>query len=162
MGLPPVPGAVQLTFADPLPAVAETPVGAAGAVGCELVTDTSSRYMEVWSAGTLPSSCTLNQSTTFWPAYGVRLKLTWVQACEFVLPLKTLASVWPEVLRIWASSQSYTQPLPEQRSSVVAGLYQKLRDVVPAAGTVIVCARVLSPSGSVPESVPSRAAPVPE
>src|SRR5450755_3050877 len=41
MGLPPVPGAVQLTFADPLPAVADTPVGAPGAVGCEPAADFS-------------------------------------------------------------------------------------------------------------------------
>ena len=33
MALPPLPGAVQLTPALPLPAVAVTPVGAAGAVG---------------------------------------------------------------------------------------------------------------------------------
>jgi hypothetical protein len=31
--LPPLEGAVQITFADPLPAVAVTPAGAPGAVG---------------------------------------------------------------------------------------------------------------------------------
>jgi hypothetical protein len=32
IALPPLPGAVQLTDADPLPAVADTPVGAPGTV----------------------------------------------------------------------------------------------------------------------------------
>src|SRR6266566_8607078 len=155
MGLPPLAGAVQLTVADPVPAVAVTPAGACGGVGWELVTDTSSRYMDVSSGGFDPSWCTLNQSTTFWPAYGVRLKVTWVQACEFELLLKTLASVAPAVLRIWASCQSNWQLLPEQVESVVTGLYQKLSEVVPAAGTVIVCARLPSPRGSLPDDVPS-------
>ena len=38
MGLPPLPGAVQDTVAEPLPAVAVTPVGAPGAVGAAGVT----------------------------------------------------------------------------------------------------------------------------
>ena len=33
-------------------------------------------------------------------------KVTWVQVCEFELLLKTLASVCPDVLWIWASCQS--------------------------------------------------------
>ena len=70
------------------------------------MSDTSSRYIQVSSGGFAPSWCTLNQSTTFWPAYGVMSKLTWVQVCEFELLLKTLASVCPDVLRIWASCQS--------------------------------------------------------
>ena len=69
IALPPLlAGAVQLTVACPLPAVADTPVGAPGAVDCEPVTATSSRYMEVSSGGLDPSWWTLNQSTTFWPA----------------------------------------------------------------------------------------------
>jgi hypothetical protein len=38
IGLPPLEGAVQPTTADALPAVAVTPVGAAGAVGADGVT----------------------------------------------------------------------------------------------------------------------------
>jgi hypothetical protein len=38
MVLPPLEGAVQVTVADPLPAVAVTPVGAAGTVGATGVT----------------------------------------------------------------------------------------------------------------------------
>jgi hypothetical protein len=65
--LPPLSdGAVQLTVAEPLPAVAVTPVGADGAAGW--VSVTSSRYIHVLSELADPSSCTLNQSTTFWPA----------------------------------------------------------------------------------------------
>ena len=43
IALPPLLGAVQLTDADPLPAVADTPVGAPGAVApydCEYTTST--------------------------------------------------------------------------------------------------------------------------
>src|SRR5262249_13514288 len=88
--LPPLlDGAVQFTVADPLPAVAVTPVGAPGTPGWK--SDTSSRYIHVSSIPA--SSCTLNQSATFWPAYGVMSKVTWVQACEFELLLNTLASV---------------------------------------------------------------------
>src|SRR5260370_34655698 len=75
-------------------------------------------------------------------------KVPWVQVCEFELLLNTLASVCPDVLWIWASCQSNVQPLPEQRLSVVAGQYQKLRVVLPDEGTATVWARVLSPSGS--------------
>ena len=65
--LPPsLDGAVQFTVADPLPAVAVTPVGAVGTDGCD--SDTSSRYIQVSSGGFDESWCTLNQSTTFWPA----------------------------------------------------------------------------------------------
>ena len=90
------------------------------------------------------------------------MKVTWVQVCEFELLLKTLASVCPAVFLIWASCQSYTQPLPEQIESLVAGQYQKLRELVPPEGTLIVWARVLSPSGSGPDTVPSKAEPLPE
>ena len=38
IALPPLPGAVQLTAADVLPAVADTPVGAPGTVGAVGVT----------------------------------------------------------------------------------------------------------------------------
>src|SRR5712692_3265629 len=90
-------------------------------------------------------------------------KLAWVQVCEFELLLNTLASVCPDVLRIWASCQSNAQPLPEQMSSAVAGRYQKLRVVLPDEGTATVWARVLSPSGSgAGWTVPSRAEPLPE
>src|SRR5260370_38293638 len=75
-------------------------------------------------------------------------KVTWVQVCEFELLLNTLASVCPDVLWIWASCQSYVQPLPEQRLSEVAGQYQKLRVVLPDGGPAPVWARVLSPRGS--------------
>src|SRR5262249_60831651 len=48
--LPPLlDGAVQLTFADPLPAVAVTPVGAPGTPGWN--SDPSSRYIHVSSGG---------------------------------------------------------------------------------------------------------------
>ncbi len=66
--LPPLDGAVHDTLACPSPAVADTPVGAPGTVAPEPVTATSSRYIEVSSAGLAPSECTLNQSTTVWPA----------------------------------------------------------------------------------------------
>src|SRR5262249_15408651 len=63
--LPPLlDGAVQLTVADPLPAVAVTPVGAPGTPGWK--SDTSSRYIQVSSGGLAPAWCTLNQSTTLW------------------------------------------------------------------------------------------------
>jgi hypothetical protein len=42
IALPPLLGAVQLTDADPLPAVADTPVGAPGTVAAELVEYTTS------------------------------------------------------------------------------------------------------------------------
>src|SRR5258708_8496006 len=91
-------------------------------------------------------------------------KVTWVQVCEFELLLNTLASVCPDVLWIWASCQSYVQPLPEQRLSAVAGQYQKLRVVLPDEGTATVWARVLSPSASVAAgaTVPSNAELLPE
>src|SRR5258707_345144 len=90
--LPPLlDGAVQFTVAEPLPAVDVTLVVADGAD--EWKSDTSSRYIHVSSFPT--SSCTLNQSTTFWPAYGVMSKVTWVHCCEFESLLKTLASVAP-------------------------------------------------------------------
>jgi hypothetical protein len=38
IALPPLPGAVQLTAADPLPAVADTPDGCPGTVGAVGVT----------------------------------------------------------------------------------------------------------------------------
>jgi hypothetical protein len=38
IALPPLPGAVQLTTADPLPAVADTPDGTPGTVGATGVT----------------------------------------------------------------------------------------------------------------------------
>jgi hypothetical protein len=48
IALPPVlEGAVQLTVADPLPAVAVTPVGADGTPGWN--SDTSSKYIQVGS-----------------------------------------------------------------------------------------------------------------
>ena len=75
--------------------------------------------------------------------------MTWVQAWEFELLLKTLASVCPAVLRIWASSQSYWQALPEQRSSVVAGLYQKRQASWSRRGDGDRLGKVLSPLGSV-------------
>ncbi len=155
IALPPVlDGAVQLTVADPLPAVAVTPLGAPGTDGC--VSDTSSRYIQVGSPP--PSWC-----TTVWPAYGVMSKVTGIQVWEFELLLNTLASVCPDVLWIWASCQSYTQPLPEQRPSVVAGQYQKLRVVLPEEGIATVWVRVLSPRGSTSgATVPSRAEALPE
>ncbi len=55
MGLPPLDGAVQLTVAVPLPAVAVTLVGAAAGVGLAALSATSSRYMEVSSGGLEPS-----------------------------------------------------------------------------------------------------------
>src|SRR5262249_788841 len=129
--------------------------------GCE--SDTSSRYIQVSSGGLAPSKWTLNQSTTFWPAYGVMSKLTWVQVCELESLLKMLASVCPDVVRTCASCQSYTQPLPEQMSSVVAGRYQKLRVVLPVGGIVTVWDRLLSPSTSGADwTLPSRAGLRPE
>jgi hypothetical protein len=105
-----------------LPAVAVTPVGAAGTVGPpEAETDTSSRYIQVSSGGLPPSWCTLNQRTTVWPAYGLVSNVTGVHACASELDLNTDASVAPDVLRICTSCQSQTQPDPEQRASVVAG-----------------------------------------
>src|SRR5262249_5948099 len=128
--LPPLlDGAVQLTVADPLPAVAVTPVGAPGTPGWK--SDTSSRYIQVSSGGLAPSWCTLNQSTTFWPAYGVMSKLTWAQACEFELLLKMEASACPDVVRTCASRQSNAQPLPEPRASAAAGRYHELRRGMP-------------------------------
>src|SRR5919198_1033080 len=107
MGLPPLAGAVQVTVAELLPAVADTPVGAPGAVGAPVVvTDTSSRYIQESSGGLAPSSWSLNHSTTVWPAYGVVSKVTLVQVWALVFDLKTWASVCPEVSRIWASCQS--------------------------------------------------------
>ena len=79
IGLPLLAGAVQLTDADPLPADTATLLGAPGADGWELVAVTSSRYIHVSSGGLDPSSWTLNISWTVWPAYGLRLKVTWVQ-----------------------------------------------------------------------------------
>src|SRR5262245_20703892 len=162
MVLPPLLiGAVQLTVADPLPAVAVTPVGAPGTDGC--VSNTSSRYIQVSSGVFDWSWCTLNQSTTFWPAYGVISNVTWVHFCEFESLLNTLASVWPDVLRIWASCQSKTQPLPEQRSSNVAGQYQKVRVVVPDEGIATVWDTLLSPAGATAGwTTPSKAEPLPE
>ena len=90
----------------------------------------------------------MNQSTTFWPAYGVMSNVTWVHFCAFELLLNTLASVAPDVLRIWASCQSNVQPLPEQIWSVVAGQYQKVRVVVVPEGIATVWDRLLSPAGA--------------
>ena len=98
IGLPPSDGAVQLTIADPSPAVAVTEVGAEGAEGCEPVRATSSRYMEVSSAGTPASSCTLNQSTIVCPAYALVSTLTWVQVWALEFSLKTDVRVPPAVL----------------------------------------------------------------
>ena len=42
IALPPLLGAVQLTVADPLPAVADTPVGAPGTVAPDVVEYTTS------------------------------------------------------------------------------------------------------------------------
>src|ERR1700716_2641866 len=110
MGLPPLPGALQDTVADPLPAVAVTPVGAAGATGGPVpVSETSSRYIAVLSEVADPSPWTLNHRTMVCPAYGVVSKGTWVQACALVLDRKIWASVVPWVLRIWASFQSEAQ-----------------------------------------------------
>jgi hypothetical protein len=73
--------------------------------------------------------------------------------------LNTDARVAPEVLRICASSQSHWQPDPEHRPSVLADQYQKLN--VAPAGTVTVWLTELSPPGSLPDVVPSRAEEVP-
>src|SRR5690348_4756061 len=160
--LPPLlDGAVQLTFADPLPAVAVTPVGAPGAPGWN--SDTSSRYIHVSSGGFDWSWCTLNQSTTFWPAHWVMSKVTWVHCCEFEALLKMLASVTPVVLRTCASCQSNAQLLPEQMSSAVLGRYQKLRLVVPVGGIVTVWDTLLSPTAAVAGwTTPSNAELLPE
>ena len=162
IALPPVlAGAIQLTVADPLPPVAVTPVGAPGTDGPDSVT--SSRYIQVSSGGFDWSWCTLNQSTTFWPAYGVMSKVTWVHFCAFELLLNTLASVSPDVLRIWASCQSNVQPLPEQIWSVVAGQYQKVRVVVVPEGIATVWDTLLSPAGAMAGwTTPSKAEPLPE
>src|SRR5262249_19268085 len=159
--VPPVlTGAVQLTVAEALPAVAVTPVGAPGTDAC--VSVTSSRYIQVSSGGLVWSWCTLNQSTTFWPAYGVMSTVTWGPFCELESLLNTLASVAPDVLRIWASCQSKVQPLPEQASSAVAGQYQKVRVVVPE-GIATVWDTLLSPAGAMPGwTTPSWAEPLPE
>jgi hypothetical protein len=97
MVLPPLfDGAVQLTVADWLPAVAVTPVGADGADGWN--SDTSSRYIHVSS--TPASSWTLNHSTTLWPGHCDMSKMTCVHCWEFELLLNTLAKVVPLVERI--------------------------------------------------------------
>ena len=51
MALPPFAGAVQVTWAEPLPAVALTPVGAAGAVGAVGVT-----ALDAADAGPVPTA----------------------------------------------------------------------------------------------------------
>ena len=54
IALPPLLlGGVQLTVAEPFPAVADTPLGAPGTAGC--VSDTSSTYIQV-SSGRLGES----------------------------------------------------------------------------------------------------------
>jgi hypothetical protein len=74
-------------------------------------------------------------------------KVTLVQVCEFESLLKMLASVCPAVLRTCASCQSYTQPLPVQRSSAVDGRYQNVSVVLPVGGMVTTWERLLSPLG---------------
>ena len=74
--------------------------------------------------------------------------------------MNTEASVAPEVLRIWASSQSQTQLDPVHSPSVVVGQYQKLSLEAPD-GTTTAWLSELSPAGSGPERRPSRADPVP-
>ena len=50
MGLPPLPGAVQVTWAAPLPAVADTALGEPGAVGAAGVT-----LLDAAEAGLVPT-----------------------------------------------------------------------------------------------------------
>ena len=89
--------------------------------------------------------------------------VTGVQVCEFEALLNTLASVCPDVLWICASCQSETQPLPEHRSSAVAGQYQKLRVGLPDAGMASVWDMLLAPAFAVAGwTTPSRAEPLPE
>src|SRR6516162_8525452 len=55
------------------------------------------------------------------------------------------------------------QPLPEHRSSVVAGQYQKLSVVLPDGGMATVWEMLLSPLGSIAgDTVPSKAELLPE
>ena len=70
MALPPLPGAVQLTLAVPLPAVAVTPVGAPGAVGAAGVT-----ALDALDAGPVP------------------IKLVAVTVKVYVVPLVRLVTV---------------------------------------------------------------------
>src|SRR5450755_2413076 len=51
-------------------------------------------------------------------------------------------------------------PAPEQSASVVAGQYQKVKAELPD-GTLTVWLSVLSPLGSVPDTAPSSAEPLP-
>ena len=90
-----------MTVADPLPGVAVTPVGAAGAAGGPVPDKvTSSRYIAVLSDVADPSPWTLNHRTMVCPAYCVVSKVTGVQAWALVLDRKICASVWPWVSRI--------------------------------------------------------------
>lgn len=158
---PPFAGAVQDTVAEAFPAVADTPVGAAGAVGAPAaLRATSSRYMDGSSGGLEPSWWTLNHRTTVCPAYALVSKLTWVQACALELDLNTDASVVPDVLRISASCQSNLHADPEHSVSVVAGQYENVNVDAPE-GTDTVRLRLLSPKGSVPEALPRNAAAAP-
>ena len=101
------------------------------------LTDTSSSRKYVGSDAQ-PSSWSLNQRTTVWPAYGAALNVTCVHAPEFEHAFSTVASVDPPVLRICIWIWSYVSV------SGQCGWYQNVSRELPL-GIVTVCVSVLSP-----------------